>query len=70
MHILLQGTGDNHNDTNYVELVHDIGTDGGDAGVEMLWNVTSTTKSKNFASQSMCEQGDDDNYGFISKRVF
>ena len=68
-----QQTGrDNHNDTNYVELVHDIGTDAADAGgVEMwMWNVTSTTKCKNFASQSMCEQGDDDNYGSYQNGYF
>jgi len=68
-----QQTGrDNHNDTNYVEICHDTGSGSIDAGsAEMwMWNVTSTTKSKNFFSQSMTRQDDDDRYGSYQNGYF
>ena len=68
-----QQTGrDNHNDTNYVEICHDTGDDAVDASsAEMwMWNITSTTKSKNFISQSNTRQDDDDRYGSYQNGYF
>ena len=68
-----QQTGrDNHNDTNYVEICHDTGDDAVDASsAEMwMWNITSTTKSKNFISQTNTRQDDDDRYGSYQNGYF
>ena len=67
-----QTSRDNHNDTNYVEIIHDTGNDAVDASSAeiWMWNVTSTTKSKNFFSQSNTRQDDDDRYGSYQNGYF
>ena len=62
----------NNLDTNYVELIHDTGTDSTDGSGAEIWmfGLTSTTKNKNFFSQSMTVQDDDDYYGSYQNGVF
>lgn len=62
----------NNLDTNYIEICHDTGIDATDGSGAEIWmyGLTSTTKNKNFFSQSMTVQDDDDYYGSYQNGVF